>query len=169
MLEKQPDPKKYEEYASLILNDHAVQDALRKYISSVDIKIKSPNASGLEDWNLKGKSGCIWNVDGYGYSADDGERVLIECKHKGRELEQSIVASFAYVIKDVGAKSGIIVTTLGLQDGAKQLARAENIGLIRLHHDSTNKNFHITFNLLDEPTEDNPIHSIMVITDEVRL
>lgn len=72
-------------------------------------------------------------------------------------LEQNIVASFAYVIKDVGAKSGIIVTTLGLQDGAKQLARAENIGLIRLHHDSTNKNFHITFNLLDEPTEDNPI------------
>lgn len=168
MLEKQPDWKKYEEYTSLILNDHNVQKLLKKYIGTVDIKTKSLSNLGLEDWNLKGKkSGCIWNVDGFGYD-NSGERVLIECKHSSnREIEQNVLAAFAYIIKDVEAKTGIIVTTRGLQSGAKQLAKAENIGLIILDYNSTDKNFKITFNTLDEPTKENPSHSLLTITDKI--
>ena len=168
MLEKQPDWKKYEEYTSLILNDHNVQKLLKKYIGTVDIKTKSLSNLGLEDWNLKGKkSGCIWNVDGFGYD-NSGERVLIECKHSSnREIEQNVLAAFAYIFKDVEAKTGIIVTTRGLQSGAKQLAKAENIGLIILDYNSTDKNFKITFNTLDEPTKENPSHSLLTITDKI--
>lgn len=170
MLEKQPDWKKYEEYTSLILNDHNVQKLLKKYIGTVDIKTKSLSNLGLEDWNLKGKkSGCIWNVDGFGYD-NSGERVLIECKHSSnREIEQNVLAAFAYIIKDVEAKTGIIVTTRGLQSGAKQLAKAENIGLIILDYNSTDKNFKITFNTLDEPTKENPSHSLLTITDKISI
>lgn len=168
MLEKQSNWKKYEEYTSRILNDHNVQELLKKYIGTVDIKTKSLSSLGLEDWNLKGKkSGCIWNVDGFGYD-NSGERVLIECKHSSnREIEQNVLAAFAYIIKDVEAKSGIIVTTRGLQSGAKQLAKAENIGLIILDYNSTDKNFKITFNTLDEPTKENPSHSLLTITDKI--
>lgn len=168
MQEKQSDWKKYEEYTSLILNDNNVQELLKKYIGTVDIKTKSLSSLGLEDWNLKGKmSGCIWNVDGFGYD-NSGERVLIECKHSSnREIEQNVLAAFAYIIKDVEAKSGIIVTTRGLQSGAKQLAKAENIGLIILDYNSTDKNFKITFNTLDEPKKENPSHSLITITDKI--
>ena len=48
MLEKQPDWKKYEEYTSLILNDHNVQKLLKKYIGTVDIKTKSLSNLGLD-------------------------------------------------------------------------------------------------------------------------
>lgn len=170
MLEKQPDPKKYEEYTSLILNDSSVQECLKKYIGTINIKVKSIVNLGLEDWNLRGKkTGCIWNVDGFGYDAS-GERVLIECKHSSkRKIEQNELAAFAYIIKDVGAKSGIIVTTLGLQSGAKQIAKTEKVGLLILDYNSTEKNFKITFNTLDDPTIENPSHSIMAITDEINV
>lgn len=168
MLEKQPDPKKYEENTSLILNDSRVQELLKKSIGTVDIKVKYLANLGLEDWNLRGKkSGCIWNVDGFGYDLS-GERVLIECKHSSsRKIEQNELAAFAYIIKDVKAKTGIIVTTLGLQSGAKQIAKSENIGLVVLDYNSTDKNFKITFNTLYEPTPENPSHSIMALTDEI--
>jgi Restriction endonuclease len=170
MLEKQPDPKKYEEYTSLILNDSRVQDTLTKYIGTVNIKVKSLANLGLEDWNLRGKkTGCIWNVDGFGYDIN-GERVLIECKHSSsRKIEQNELAAFTYIIQDVGAKTGIIVTTLGLQSGAKQIAKSENIGLVVLDYNSTDKNFKITFNTLDKPTQENPSHSIMALTDEIHI
>lgn len=162
--------KKYEEYTSFILNDSSVHQLLEKYNGTVNIKVKSLANLELEDWNLKGeKTGCIWNVDGFGYDIS-GECILVECKHSStRKIEQNELAAFAYVIKDVGAKAGIIVTTLGLQSGAKQIAKSEDIGLLILDYNSTDKNFKITFNTLNEPTQENSSHSIMALTDEIHL
>ncbi|MCW5319333.1 hypothetical protein GTQ43_38925 [Nostoc sp. KVJ3] len=56
-----------------------------------------------------------------------------------------MIAAFAYIIKDVRAKFGIIVTTSGLQSGAKKVADAENIRLIEVHQNSTDENFFVRF------------------------
>lgn len=173
MLERQPDPKKYEDYTRQILNDERVQKYLEKYFHLSNLKIKPKK-------KLPGKkTGVKWEVDGYGYDTDNN-LVLIECKHyssnkvksnkvKSNKVKQNVIAAFAYIIQDVEAKHGVVVTTLGLQSGAKQIAESENIGLIVLDYNSTDKNFKITFNTLDEPTQENPSHSVMALTDKIHI
>ncbi len=138
MLENQTDWKKYEEYTRAILNDERIKKHLEDNFNLPDIKIQSKQ-------RLSGKSGTEWEVDAYGYH--DNELILIECKHYKNEtrVDQNIVAAFAYIIKDVGAECGIIVTTVGLQDGAKKVADAENIRLIEVHRNSTDENFFVRF------------------------
>jgi hypothetical protein len=100
---------------------------------------------------LPGKSGTNWQVDAYGDDINE-QRILLECKHykrkkseKGAALEQNIIAAFAYIIKDVGASRGIVVTTQGLQEGASKVAKYEGIELLQLDYNSTDKNFVIRF------------------------
>jgi CYTH domain-containing protein len=138
MLEKQTDWKKYEEYTRAILNNETVQKYFKEHFNLLDIKVKSKE-------KFAGTSGAVWEIDAYGY--DNNELILIECKHykNNARVDQNIIAAFAYIIKDVGAKSGIIVTTSGLQSGAKKVADAENIRLIEIHQNSTDENFFIRF------------------------
>ncbi|HEY9636911.1 MAG TPA: restriction endonuclease [Coleofasciculaceae cyanobacterium] len=140
MLEKQSDWQKYEDYTRQILNDERVQKYLEKYFNLFNLVIKPKD-------KLPGiKTGTQWEVDGYGYDIND-QLILIECKHyKSDKVVQNTVAAFAYIIRDVEAKSGIIVTTFGLQFGAIKVARTEDIGLIKLHYNSTNKNFLLNSN-----------------------
>lgn len=42
MLCKQPTPKKYEEYSSKLLND-SIQEVLKEYFGSIDVKVKDSN------------------------------------------------------------------------------------------------------------------------------
>ncbi|WP_375513504.1 restriction endonuclease [uncultured Nostoc sp.] len=152
MLENQTDWRKYEEYTRAILNDERVKKYLEEHFNLPDLKIQSKEY-------FSGKSGTEWQVDAYGY--DENDLILIECKHYKNEarVEQNIIAAFAYIIKDVRAKYGIIVTTSGLQSGAKKVADAENIRLIEVHQNSTDKNFFIRF----------PEHhqSVAVFTDKI--
>jgi hypothetical protein len=138
MLENQTDWKKYEEYTRAILNDERVKKYLEEHFNLLDIKIQSKE-------KFSGKSGTEWEVDAYGY--DENDLILIECKHYKNEtrVDQNILAAFAYIIKDVRAKFGIIVTTSGLQSGAKKVADAENIRLIEIHQNSTDENFFVRF------------------------
>ncbi len=138
MLENQTDWKKYEEYTRAILNDERVKKYLEENFNLPDIKIQSKQ-------KFTGKSGTEWEVDGYGY--DDNYLILIECKQYKSEIrvDQNLLAAFAYIIKDVRAKYGIIVTTVGLQSGAKKVADAENIRLIEVHQNSTDENFFVRF------------------------
>ena len=138
MLENQTDWKKYEEYTRAILNDERVKKYLEEHFNLPDIKIQSKE-------KFSGKCGTEWEVDAYAY--DDNDLILIECKHYKSEtrVDQNIVAAFAYIIKDVSAKYGIIVTTVGLQSGAKKVANAENIRLIEVHQNSTDENFFVRF------------------------
>ncbi|MBD1933951.1 MULTISPECIES: restriction endonuclease [Cyanophyceae] len=122
--------QEYENSTRKILND----DRIRPYLDLNRIEAEKCLFPGK-------KTGTGWEADAFGYDLDGG-LVLIECKHyKKDRLNQNQVGGFAYTIQDVGAKRGIIVTTFGLQSGAIKVAKAENITLIRLDYNSTDKNF----------------------------
>ncbi len=91
---------------------------------------------------VKGKSGTEWEVDVVVYNADDGRLVLVECKRRSKStLPQKTLAELAYKIDDTDAARGIIVTTIGLQEGAKKIAKAEKITEIKLDLNATTENY----------------------------
>ena len=139
MLKKQHSWEKYEDYTSKILNDEMVHKYLEDYFNLVNLKIKP------KEKILGKKTGTIWEVDGYGYDTNN-QIILIECKHySNRKVGQNKLAAFAYIIQDVGASRGIVVTTLEAQSGAIKVAEAENIGLLQLDYNSTDQNFVVRF------------------------
>ena len=192
MIEEQSDWRLYEKYTKLILKQEKIYPYLKKYynIGCQEYKLKE---------KLKGKrTGTTWEIDVCGYT-HNLEPILFECKHYGSKrtksrqirkdkkestiqsfqdntVNQNTVAAFAYIIKDVEAHSGIIVTTCGFQAGAVQVARAENIGLIVLHYDSTNKHYFIRFDSatqeietrLSEKIEGTLFETVGLMTDEVK-
>lgn len=160
MLEEQGDWRQYEDYTRKILNDERTRQYIKDSFCLSGFTVKPKK-------KLDGKkTGTQWEVDGYGYDTNN-QLILIECKHyNSRFIEQNTVAAFAYIIQDIGAKQGIIVTTLGLQAGAVRVAKAENIGLIKLHYNSTDQNFFVSFNSLDQPSKENPSTSLGSFTDE---
>jgi len=139
MLEIQPDWQKYENYTVTILNDKI----LRKYISDC---FKLHNFEVHPKEKLLGeKTKTSWEIDALGYD-ENRNLALIECKYySSARVDQNTLAAFAYIIKDTGAYRGIVVTTLGLQEGAKKIAETEGIELIELAYNSTDKNFYIRF------------------------
>lgn len=152
MLENQTSWEKYEEYTRIILNDRVVKQYLKQNYNLFDITIQ-PKKKFL------GVSGAMWEIDAYGYNNND--LILIECKHykNNTKVEQNIVAAFAYIIRDLKAKCGIIITTVGLQSGANKVATHENIQIIQIHQNSTDKHFFIRFSKHNQ--------SLLSITDKI--
>ncbi|MBH8561996.1 restriction endonuclease [Nostoc sp. CENA67] len=157
MLKKQINWRKYENYTRQILNNDRIQKYLEEYFNLYDLKIKPKK-------KLPGKkTKTKWEVDAYGYDIDN-HLVLIECKHyETRYVVQNTIAAFAYIIKDVEAQRGIVVTTLGLQSGAIKVAKTENIGLLKLDYNSTDNNFFIRF----ISNETQPSKAIAAFTDQL--
>lgn len=87
---------------------------------------------------VQGNSGTEWEVDVVAYDNNTGKIVLVECKRWQSKLPQSEVGGFAYRINDTNAERGIIVTKMGLQEGAEKVAKYENITFIKLTVDVTN-------------------------------
>ena len=152
--------KKSQEYENLtrkILNDNRI----RPYLDLARVEAYDHPFPGK-------KTGTIWKADAFGYDLDGG-LVLIECKHyKKGKLKQSQVSGFAYTIHDTEAKRGIIVTPLGLQSGAIKVAKAENITLIRLDYNSTDKDFtvHLVNRAVLQTTEQfNGISSCLIFAE----
>lgn len=56
--------------------------------------------------------------------------IVVECKHYRRRVEISDVLEFASRIDDVSAHKGVMVTTVGYQEGAIRIARANRITLL---------------------------------------
>lgn len=122
----------YEKVCQHLLNSIAEDLGL----SSVSGKVK-----------MIGDAGTYWEIDAIGYKDDNSSRfVLIEIRRneKSRQSQEKI-AAFAYRIKDLGAEGGIIVSHLGLQSGAKMIAKKEGIVEIKLNKDSTWEEFTIEF------------------------
>jgi len=95
---------------------------------------------------LVGKSGTEWNIDAKGIRNDDGGIIIIECRRcTTRRQNQERIAGFAWRITDTGAQSGIIVSQLGLQKGAKLVAKAGNIVSVIIDANSTPQNFAVEF------------------------
>lgn len=71
---------------------------------------------------------------------------IVECRrYTTSRLNQEKLGALAYRISDVGANGGIIVSPLGLQEGATKLAEAENIYNVILDQNSTRTEFLLKF------------------------
>ena len=95
---------------------------------------------------VEGRSGATWEIDCKGLRAADGAFIIIECRRRTTSPQkQEDLGGLAYRIHDTGAAGGIIVTPLGLQEGAKKVAKKENIVSVRLDEKSTTVTYVMSF------------------------
>lgn len=96
---------------------------------------------------MQGKrSGTGWEIDAKGVRASDGGFFIVECRrYTTSRQNQEKIGALAYRIIDSGAAGGIIVSPLGLQEGAEKVAAAENIFNVRLDENSTRHQFAMQF------------------------
>jgi hypothetical protein len=97
--------------------------------------------------SLEGRSsGTRWELDGKGVKVGDEGFVIIECRRYTKSKQkQEQVAGLAYRIIDTGAEGGIIVSPLGLQEGAAKVAAAESIQTVYMDANSMPTDYFIRF------------------------
>ncbi|MFH1231815.1 MAG: restriction endonuclease [Planctomycetota bacterium] len=80
-----------------------------------------------------GKSGVVYKIDlSYKFQvADTDYLTLIECKHWNQRVKRSVVSELKDKVEDIGAHKGVIVTTIGFQQGALKLAGKNGIALAK--------------------------------------
>ena len=94
-------------------------------------------------------SGTAYTIDAKGVSEDKDIFLVVECRrHTTSRMKQEDIAALAYRIRDTGAAGGIIVSPLGLQEGAAKIAAAENIHIVTLAPESTTTDY--VFQFLNE-------------------
>ncbi len=92
------------------------------------------------------RSGTTWEIDAKGVRQGNTGFVIVECRRytTSRQSQES-VGALAYRIVDTGAAGGIIVSPLGLQEGAEKVAAAENIVSVHLNEDSNPHEYVLAF------------------------
>lgn len=122
--------KTYEEVAAYLLNQFAAEFGL----SRVEGKQK-----------IKGRR-TQWEIDAKGVREGNQGFIIVECRrYTTSKQSQEKVGSLAYRITDTGAEGGILVSPLGLQEGAGKIAKAENIVEVRLAPNSAPQDFTMQF------------------------
>jgi hypothetical protein len=122
----------YEEVAAYLLNEFAAEFKLSKVEGKQVV-------DGL-------RSGTKWEIEAKGIKEGDEGFIIVECRrYTTSKLSQEKIGGLAYRITDTGASGGIIVSPLGLQKGAKKIAKADNIVEVRLDPNSTPDNFAMSF------------------------
>jgi hypothetical protein len=92
------------------------------------------------------RSGTTWEIDAKGFRQGDSGFVIVECRrYTTSKQNQEKVGGLAYRIIDTGAEGGIIVSPLGLQEGAERVTAAENIVNVQLSEDSTQHEYVLRF------------------------
>jgi hypothetical protein len=92
------------------------------------------------------RSGVTWEIDAKGIRVGNDGFLIVECRrYTTSRLKQEHVAAVAYRIIDTGAKGGIIVSPLDLQEGAKQVAAAEGIIEVKVNPDCTKYEYVLSF------------------------
>jgi hypothetical protein len=95
---------------------------------------------------VAGDSGTEWEIDAKGCAEGGGRVIVVECKrHTKSGISQAITGSLAWTIQDIGADGGILVSPLGLQEGAKKVAAKANIVEVILNQDSTTTDYILRF------------------------
>lgn len=124
--------KSYEEVAAYLLNQFASEFGL-EYVEG--------------NHRVAGKrSGTTWRIDAKGGRHGDAGFVIVECRrYTASKQNQERVGGLAYRIIDTGAEGGIIVSPLGLQDGAERVADAEQIVTVQLNEDCTQHEYVLQF------------------------
>ncbi len=124
--------RSYEEVAVHLLNKFAREFGIDRVEGKQDV-------SGH-------RSKTVWEIDARGVRQKDGAFILVECRrYTTSKQNQEKVGSLAYRIIDTGAIGGIIVSPLGLQEGAQIIAEAENIVEVHLDENCTPEKFVISF------------------------
>lgn len=117
------------------------EDVTRQLLTDIRQYLDLERVQGKQ--KVKGQiTGIDWEVDAIGYEVGTEQLVLVECKKRsGSKISQETIGGFAYRIQDTGAERGILVTTIGIQEGAKKVANAAKITEIRLDINSTDENY----------------------------
>lgn len=77
--------------------------------------------------------------------------VIVECKHYSHRVPVDDVEEFHSKLDDIGAQKGILVTTVGFQDGAVKAARGRRIALALLTTSSQPREIQYVVNRLCIP------------------
>ena len=125
--------KSYEEVATYLLNQFAGHFGLVRVEGKQKI-------SGV-------RSGTKWEIEAKGIRGGKHEGfVIIECRrYTTSKQNQEKLGALAYRIIDTGAAGGILVSPLGLQEGAAKIAASEKIIEVQLNADCTPDEFVIKF------------------------
>ena len=124
--------KTYEEVAAYLLNQFATKFGLER--------VEGKQAVSGQ------RSGTTWEIDGKGLHKGDQGFVIVECRrYTTSKQNQEKVGGLAYRIIDTGAAGGIIVSPLGLQEGAEKVAAAENITDVRLNENCNQFEYVMSF------------------------
>jgi hypothetical protein len=92
------------------------------------------------------RSGTKWEIDAKGVKEDEKAFLIFECRRRtGSGITQEQVGALAYRILDTGAAGGVMVSPLGLQEGGRKIAEAENIISVHLNEHSTTTNYVLRF------------------------
>ena len=99
---------------------------------------------------IKGESGTAWEIDAKGVNADGCGFLVVQCKERSAaRLNQAEIGSLAFTVEDLGAQGAIIVTSIGLQEGAKKVAQHEDFKVVFLPKEATHEEFFASYgNLL---------------------
>ncbi len=87
-----------------------------------------------------------YEIDARGIREGDSGFIIIECKrHTTSRPNQGILGNLAWQIIDTGATGGIIVSPLGIQQGAQKIADKMDIISVQLNADCTAQEFVMQF------------------------
>jgi hypothetical protein len=104
----------YEEIGTYLLDQFATEFGLDR----VEAKQDLPGQ----------RSGTSWEIDAKGVRHGNDGFVIAEFRrYTSSRQNQEKIGQLAYRIIDSGAQGGIIVSPLGLQEGAEKIAAAENV------------------------------------------
>jgi hypothetical protein len=123
--------KTYEEVATYLLNQFAEHFGVGRF-------------EGKQ--LVPGESGTQWEIDAKGFKEGHNHFIVVECKrYLDRGISQETAAALAWRIEDTGATGGIIVSPLGLQEGARLVAMKAGICEVKLSPDSTTTDYVLKF------------------------
>jgi hypothetical protein len=122
----------YEEVSRFLLNQFADEFEMKRFEGKQKV-------SGQ-------KSGTDWEIDVKGVATDGSTFLIVECRRfTTSKLSQEQIGALAYRITDTGAKGGIIVSPLGIQEGAKKIADVEGIISVKLNAACTTEEYFLSY------------------------
>jgi len=116
------------------------EDVARELIRQFKTEFGLSDVAGKQD--IPGKSGTSWEIEAKGIKEGTSGFVIVECRrYTTSRLKQESIAGLAFRITDTGANGGIIVTPIGLQEGAQKVVQSTGIETVILTPDSTTTNY----------------------------
>jgi len=123
---------------------------LRYERAAKDIIARLQSELGLSEVEGKqviaGESGTDWEIDAKANVEGSTAFVIIECRrYTTSRLKQEEVAALAWRVQDTGASAALVVSPLGLQEGAKKVASSAGIYSMQMTANSSLQRFVVTF------------------------